>query len=411
MTGSRANFLSGVLGGVVVLVLGAVLIATGLIDTGNTKTVIRQTPVAVPSTGASDSSKASGLTIEQIYKRDSPGVAFVQAKVTQQTSSPFGFPSEQQGVSTGSGFVIDKKGDIVTNSHVVNGASQITVRFGNGRDIKATLVGKDVSTDLALLHIDPSAAKLHPLPLGDSSKVSVGDPAIAIGNPFGFDRTVTSGIVSALQRQIDAPNNFTINNVIQTDAAINPGNSGGPLLNAEGQVIGINSQIATGGNGNGNVGIGFAIPINTVKAAIPQLEKNGKVLHAYLGVATAQLSSQDAKDLNLPTDKGALVQQVVPGGPAAKAGLRAGNTQTSSGLVIGGDLIVKVNGKQITKPDDVVAVVSTLKPGDKVQVQVYRDGKLKTVTVTLGNRPANASGNGQSQQQQQQTPNFPFPLP
>jgi S1-C subfamily serine protease len=408
MTGSRANFLSGLLGGVVVLVLGTVLIATGLIDTGNTKTVIRQTPVAVPSTGASDSSKAAGLTIEQIYKRDSAGVAFVQAKVTQQTSSPFGFPSEQQGVSTGSGFVIDKKGDIVTNSHVVNGASQITVRFGNGRDIKATLVGKDISTDLALLHIDPSAAKLHPLPLGDSSKVSVGDPAIAIGNPFGFDRTVTSGIVSALQRQIDAPNNFTINNVIQTDAAINPGNSGGPLLNAEGQVIGINSQIATGGNGNGNVGIGFAIPINTVKAAIPQLEKNGKVLHAYLGVATAQLSSQDAKDLNLPTDKGALVQQVVPGGPAAKAGLRAGNTQTSSGLVIGGDLIVKVNGKQITKPADVVAVVSTLKPGDKVQVQVYRDGKLKTVTVTLGNRPANASGNGQSQQQQQ-TP--PFPLP
>jgi S1-C subfamily serine protease len=411
VVGNRANFASGVLGGLVVLVLGAVLIATGVIDTGTTKTVVRQAPLAVPSSNATDSGKA-GLTVEQIYKRDSPGVAFVQAKVTQQTSSPFGFPSQQQGTSTGSGFVIDKKGDIITNSHVVNGASQITVRFGNSGNIKATLVGRDVSTDLALLRVDPHAAKLHPLQLGDSSKVSVGDPAIAIGNPFGFDRTVTSGIVSALQRQIDAPNNFTINNVIQTDAAINPGNSGGPLLNAAGQVIGINSQIATGGNGNGNVGIGFAIPINTVKVAIPQLEKNGKVLHAYLGVSTAAVSPQDARDLNLPTDKGALVQQVVPGGPAAKAGLRAGNTQTNSGLVIGGDLIVKIDGKQITKPDDVAAAGSSHKPGDRVRVQFYRAGKLKTVSVTLGNRPANANAGGQSQQQQGQAPpGFPFPLP
>jgi S1-C subfamily serine protease len=412
MAGTRGHFLSGVLGGAVVLVLGAVLIATGAIHSGTTKTVVRQAPLAVPSSNATDSPK-SGLTVEQIYNKDGPGVAYIQAKVTQQTSSPFGFPTQQQGVATGSGFVIDKKGDIVTNSHVVDGASQISVRFGNGQDIKATLVGKDVSTDLALLHIDPHATKLHPLPLGDSSKVRVGDPAVAIGNPFGFDRTVTSGIVSALQRQIDAPNNFTIDNVIQTDAAINPGNSGGPLINAAGQVIGINSQIATGGNGNGNVGIGFAIPINTVKAAIPQLEKNGKVLHAYLGVSTAPVSKQDAQDLNLPTDRGALVQQVVPGGPAARAGLRAGSTQTNGGLVIGGDLIVKVDGKQIATPEDVVAAVSAHKPGDKVQVQFYRDGKLKTATVTLGNRPANAKAGGQSQQQQQQpqTPNFPFPLP
>ncbi|HEX6460947.1 MAG TPA: trypsin-like peptidase domain-containing protein [Thermoleophilaceae bacterium] len=411
MTGNRANFLSGLLGGVVVLVIGAVLIATGVINSGSTKTVVRQSPLAVPSSNAADSPDA-GLTVEEIYKRDGPGVAFIQAKITQQVASPFGFPSVQQGVSTGSGFVIDKKGDIITNSHVVNGASQITVRLGSGPEIKATLVGKDESTDLALLRIDPKATKLHPLQLGDSSKVRVGDPAVAIGNPFGFDRTVTSGIVSALQRQIDAPNNFTINNVIQTDAAINPGNSGGPLINAQGQVIGINSQIATGGNGNGNVGIGFAIPINTVKAAIPQLEKNGKVLHAYLGVSTAQLSPQDARDLNLPSDKGALVQQVMPGSPAAKAGLRAGNTQTSTGLVIGGDLIVKVDGKPIAKPGDVAAVVSGHKPGDKVQVQFYRDGRLKTVTVTLGNRPAGTSGQTQQPQQQggqQQLPGFPFP--
>jgi S1-C subfamily serine protease len=410
MTRNRANFLSGLLGGAVVLVIGALLIATGVINSGGTKTVVRQAPLAVPSSNATDSPNA-GLTVEEIYRRDGPGVAFIQAKITQQVASPFGFPSVQQGVSTGSGFVIDKKGYIITNSHVVNGASAITVRLGNGPEIKATLVGKDVSSDLALLRVNPEATKLHPLPLGNSSKVRVGDPAVAIGNPFGFDRTVTSGIVSALQRQIDAPNNFTINNVIQTDAAINPGNSGGPLINAQGQVIGINSQIATGGNGNGNVGIGFAIPINTVKTAIPQLEKNGKVLHAYLGVSTAQLSPQDARDLNLPSDRGALVQQVMPGSPAAKAGLQAGNTQTSTGLVIGGDLIVKVDGKQISKPNDVAAVVSGHKPGDKVQVQFYRGGKLKTVTVTLGNRPAGASG--QTQQQQpgggQQLPGFPFP--
>jgi S1-C subfamily serine protease len=406
-----------VIGGALVLVVGAVLIATGVIGgtTKTTNTVIRQIPVgASTSTDSGETAKTAGLTVEQIYKRDGPGVAFVQAKITQQTSSPFGSPSQQQGVSTGSGFVIDKSGDIVTNSHVVNGASDISVSFGSGPQVKATLVGKDVSTDIALLHVDPKAAKLTPLPLGDSSKVIVGDPAIAIGNPFGYDRTVTSGIISALQRQINAPDNFTIDNVIQTDAAINPGNSGGPLLNAAGQVIGINSQIATGGNGNGNVGIGFAIPINTVKAEIPQLEKNGKVLHAYLGVSTAQLSAQDAKDLNLPTDKGALIQSVVPGGPASKAGLQAGNNQTSSGLVIGGDLIVKVNGKPINKPDDVATVVSALKPGQKVQVQVYRGAKLKSVTVTLGNRPNSAGQSQQSQQQQQPpqtTPQFPFPLP
>ena len=216
------------------------------------------------------------------------------------------------------------------------------------------------------------------------------------------------------QREIDSATGAPIRDVIQTDAAINPGNSGGPLIDAAGQVIGINSQIATGGNGNGNVGIGFAIPINTVKAAIPQLEKNGHVEHAYLGVSTAQLSAQDARDLNLPTAKGALVQQVVPGGPAAKAGLRAGDTTTNSGLVIGGDLIVKIDGKQINTPGDVAAAISGRKPGDKVQMQFYRGGKLKTVTATLGNRPANASGGGQSQQQQpgpQTSPEFPFPLP
>jgi S1-C subfamily serine protease len=251
--------------------------------------------------------------------------------------------------------------------------------------------------------VNPKSAKLHPLTLGDSSKIAVGDPAIAIGNPFGFDRTVTTGIISALQRQIEAPNGFTINNVIQTDAAINPGNSGGPLLDAAGNVIGINSQIATGGSGSGNVGIGFAVPINTAKAAIPQLEKSGRVAHAFLGVTTAAVTSQDAKSLNLPTTKGALVQEVTSGSPADKAGLKAGATQLSSGLAAGGDLIVKVGGKPISKPDDIATALGAKKPGDDVVIEFYRGNKVKSAKVTLGNRPASVDSGQQSQG------TFPFP--
>jgi putative serine protease PepD len=404
---TRNYFFSSVLGGLVVLGLGALLIGTGVIDTGKTEEIVRQTPVAVPSesvegAGSSSNSKSSTMpTVEEIYESDSPGVVFIQAKVTQQSNSPFGFSDPQQGTATGSGFVIDKKGDILTNNHVVEGATQIGVRFGDSDLIKATVVGKDPSTDLALLHVNPKAAALHPLTLGDSSTVRVGDPAIAIGNPFGFDRTVTTGIVSALQRQIQAPNSFTINNVIQTDAAINPGNSGGPLLDASGKVIGITSQIATGTGGNGSVGIGFAIPINTARAAIPQLEKSGRVAHAFLGVTTAPITAQDAKTLNLPTSKGALVQEVTSGSPAAKAGIRAGNQQTAT-LVIGGDLIVKVGTTAITKPDDISTAIGTMKPGQKVVVQYYRGSKLKSTSVTLGNRPASVDSS-----QSQKT--FPFP--
>jgi S1-C subfamily serine protease len=402
---SRNYVLSGIAGGLVVLVLGGVLIIVGVIDTGTTKQIVRETSVAVPSSnldGESSNSSSNTPTVEEIYKADGPGVVFIQAKVGQQSNSPFG--TGQSGTATGSGFVIDMKGNILTNAHVVEGASEIAVRFGDGNLIPATLVGQDPSTDLALIRVNPKSAKLHPLPLGDSSKIQVGDPAIAIGNPFGFDRTVTTGIISALQRQIEAPNHFTINNVIQTDAAINPGNSGGPLLNAQGQVIGINSQIATGGNGNGNVGIGFAVPINTAKSAIPQLEKSGRVAHAFLGVTTAAVTSDDAKSLNLPTSKGALVQEVTEGSPADKAGLKAGGTQLSSGLVAGGDMIVEVAGKAVTKPDDIAAVLATKKPGDEVVVQFYRGSKLQTTKVTLGNRPASVDSGTQSSQD-------PFPFP
>ena len=404
---TRNSFVSAVLGGLVVAGLGALLIGTGVIDTGKKQTIVRQTALAVPSSvesGESGSSSKSAPTVEEIYQKDSPGVAFIQAKVSQQGSSPFGFSIPEQGISTGSGFVIDDRGDILTNNHVVEGATSIAVRFGDTQLIKATVVGKDPSTDLALLHVNPRSSKLHALTLGDSSKVRVGDPSIAIGNPFGFDRTVTTGIISALQRQIQAPNGFAINNVIQTDAAINPGNSGGPLLNAAGQVIGITSQIATGGSGNGSVGIGFAIPINTAKAAIPQLEKRGQVEHAFLGVSTATITAQDAKALNLPTNKGALVQDVTAGSPADQAGIKGGTQQLANNLIIGGDLIVKVAGKPISKPDDIAGVLATKKPGDKVEVQFYRHNKLKAVTVTLGNRPASIDNGGQQDQQ-----TFPFP--
>ncbi|MBX5469764.1 MAG: trypsin-like peptidase domain-containing protein [Thermoleophilaceae bacterium] len=404
---TTSSLLSGVAGGLAVLAVGSVLIATGVIASGGTtKTIVQQAPVAAPTTPTSEGGR---YTVEDIYKRDAPGVAFVSARIVQQTDSLFGFPQRQQGTATGSGFVLDKRGYILTNAHVVSGSDRITVRFGDSRPVVARLVGTDPSTDLAVLKVDPGTVKLVPLPLGDSGKVRVGDPAIAIGNPFGYDRTVTTGIVSALQREIKAPNGFTINNVIQTDASINPGNSGGPLLDGAGRVIGINSQIATGGNGNGSVGIGFAIPINTAKSVVSQLIDKGKVAHAYLGISTAEITPSLARDLNLPTDRGALVQQVVKGGPAAKAGLRAGDTQTDSGLVIGGDLIVKVDGKEIQKPEDVASAISSHKPGDEVEVQYYRGGKLRSSKVKLGNRPADFPA-----QQPQGNPgggDVPFPLP
>jgi S1-C subfamily serine protease len=399
---NRANLLSGVLGGLVVLVLGAVLIATDVIDTGDTTREVVQAPISRP---ASSSGTSSGRTVSDIYKQEGKGVVFVQARGVSE-SGPFGLPEGQQGTATGSGFVVDKDGTILTNAHVVEGASSVTVSFNeDGSDsIPAEVKGRDASADLAVLKVDPDKVKAV-LPLGDSSKVQVGDPVVAIGNPFGFTRTVTTGIVSALQRQIEAPNGFSINNVIQTDAAINPGNSGGPLLDADGRVIGINSQIATGGSGNGSVGIGFAIPINTAKRLLPQLEKGEKIERAYLGIEMTGVDSQLAGDLNLPTDHGALIQTVVSGGPADKAGLRGGRTQTSEGIRLGGDLIVKVGDRDIRTPDDVTAAIASKKPGDKVEIEYYRRGDKKTTEVTLGKRPSQL----QTSQPDQGGDTFPFP--
>jgi len=382
-----SNIVSGLVGGLIVLIVGAVLISTNVIDTGDTKTVVREVQTTQPTAGTTGT---GGRSVRDIYKQEGRGVVFIQANgVTTDQSSPFGTP--QQGTATGSGFVLDKDGYIATNAHVVEGAKSVTVSFSeNGDAIDAEVKGVDTSADLAVLKVDPSQVKdLTVVPLGDSSKAQVGDPVIAIGNPFGFSRTVTTGIVSGLQRQIQAPNGFTISHVIQTDAPINPGNSGGPLLDASGRVIGINSQIATGG-GQGSVGIGFAVPIDTAKKLFPDLKAGQTIQRAYLGVQMQGVTKQLASDLNLAADHGALVVDVTPNSPADKAGLRGGKTQTSQGVVAGGDLIVAIDGKDMRNEDSVAAAVAAHRPGDKIDVEFYRGNAKKTVTVELTKRPANA---------------------
>jgi S1-C subfamily serine protease len=393
---SVSNILAGVVGGLVVLVIGAILISTNVIDTGDTKTVVRQVEPTQPT---GDTTGSQGRSVRDIYAQEGRGVAFITSNgVTSDSNSPFGVP--QQGTATGSGFAINKDGYIVTNAHVVEGAKSVEVSFDeNGGDsMPAEVKGVDTSADIAVLKVNPDDVKggIKPVPLGDSSNLQVGDPVIAIGNPFGYTRTVTTGIVSGLQRQIQAPNGFTIGHVIQTDASINPGNSGGPLLDANGRVIGINSQIATGG-GQGSVGIGFAVPINTAKKLLPDLQAGQTVERAYLGVQMQGVTSQLAKDLNLPADHGALIASVTPGSPAAKAGLRGGRTQTTQGVTAGGDLIVAIDGKDMRDENSVATAVAAHKPGDKVDIEYYRGNDKKTVSVELTKRPANAdssSGSG-----------------
>ena len=404
------HILSGVLGGLVVLVAGSVLIATDVIDTGDTtREVVQQPSLTRP---ASDSgSEEDGLTVTEIYDRDGPGVVFIQADVqSSQVESPFGMPDDDSGVATGSGFVLDKQGFILTNAHVVEGAREVGVRFTEESSVvEAKVVGSDLSTDLAVLKIDPDdSPKLQPLALGDSGRLRVGDPVIAIGNPFGYSRTVTTGIISALQRQISAPNNFQIDDVIQTDASINPGNSGGPLIDARGQVVGINSQIATGG-ANGSVGIGFAVPVNTAKKIIPQLKEDGKVERAYLGVTTTTVTDQLAEDLNLPVEEGALVQDIVDGGPADDAGLRAGRTEIGQGLRVGGDIIVEVDGQQIMRNSDVADAILDNRPGDEIELEYFRGDDRETATVKLGERPQDLDFGAAPDQAPED--GLPFPLP
>jgi S1-C subfamily serine protease len=369
------HFLAALVGGAVV---AAVLLLTGAGD--DTKTVNA-------GGGGLANPTRDALSPRDIYKRDAPGVVFITANVTQAASP---FAPAQEGQSTGSGFVIGKGGSIVTNAHVVEGATRVTVSFSDKRTVQARIAGRDPSSDLALLLVDPDGLKLEPLQLGSSDGVQVGDPTVAIGNPFGLDRTLTTGVVSALQRSIPSLQpGYSINNVIQTDAAINPGNSGGPLIDAQGKVIGVNSQIETGGSGGGNVGIGFAVPIDTAKDVIPQLRRGGSVQRAYLGVTTSTIDAR-LDELNLPSSDGALVETVEPGGPAARAGMRGGGEEQVLGgetVRLGGDIIKAIDGTKVRNSDDISEVIARKRPGDRVRLEILRNGTRTSVPVTLGRRP------------------------
>ncbi len=400
-------FISALIGGGVVVAIVAA--AGGLSSSTRTVTRIEQAPV-VP-TNASSQQKGEGLTAHEIYERDAPGVVFVSSTVVHHTESPFelfrgggggGGGEGQQATDTGSGFVIDSNGTILTNWHVVENATKVTVSLGeHSKTVSAQVVGKDPSKDLAVLRIPTEGLTLHPLRLGDSSTVEVGEPVLAIGNPFDLDRTLTTGVISALQRQISAPNGFTITNVIQTDAPINPGNSGGPLLNARGEVIGINSQIETAGT-DGNIGIGFSIPINTAKSELSTLEKGGTVQEAYLGVETITIDGALA-GLNLPVKEGALVERVQSGTPAEKAGIKGGNVEAKvngAAVEVGGDIITGIDGKAIPSSEALASEIGSKKPGETVTIEVLapKSGgggyEHKSVKVTLSSRPSQLPSSG-----------------
>jgi S1-C subfamily serine protease len=374
---------------------GGVAVAVGLAvdDDPGTTTVIREIPARVTPAPASFGTAGDAQTIQEIYHATASGVVQV-ISTSVVDDNPFFGP--QQTASQGSGFVIDKAGHLVTNYHVVEGARSVEVNFSGKDRMPARVLGVDPSTDIAVLAIDARARALTPLPLGDSDVVEVGDAVVAIGNPLGLERTVTAGIVSALQRQIEAPNGFEIDKVIQTDAPINPGNSGGPLLNSRGAVIGVNSQIVpdpTGGQGN--IGIGFAIPINTVRDVVSQIIETGWVEHPWLGVKMQAIDDRAAEAIRLPTEKGVLVAEVVPNSPAAKAGLKGGKTRVvvdGVTYMLGGDVIAKVDGREVATVEDVIDAVRSKEPGDTVTLQVQRDGDTKVVKVELGRQPADAAG-------------------
>ena len=374
------------------LTLGGVAAFAGL--DGHTTTV-REIVSGGPTSAPASFRTGRPLSVNQIYRATAPGVVHIETttRVAQPADPFFGNPfgtSTQTQQALGSGFVIDKAGHIVTNYHVVQGAKSIQVSFSNHDSMNARVVGVDPSTDVAVLKVDARARALTPLTLGDSDSVRVGDAVVAIGNPFGLDRSVTAGIVSALQREVQAPNQYPIDHVIQTDAAINHGNSGGPLLNADGEVVGVNSQIQTGGTGDGNVGVGFAIPINTVRTVAAQLIHNGKVEHASLGITGQAIDARVASLFHFPVDRGVLVQTVKSGSGAAKAGLKPGTTSVvvaGESWLLGGDLIVKADGQTIASLERLRDVIAAKKPGDTVKLEIYRGTKKMTIDVELGRQP------------------------
>ena len=359
---------------------------SGLDDKSSGVTIKKsEGPVVSGSSNGGD-----GPSVRQVYNEDGPGVVSVDVA------------SSETGPGGGSGFVVDDQGHIVTNQHVVDGAEGVSVRFASGTRQKAEIVGEDPSTDVAVIKVDAPDSILKPLTLGDSDSTRVGDPVIAIGNPLNVGLSVTTGIVSGTERPIEAPNSYTIDGAIQTDAAISSGNSGGPLLDAGGAVIGINSQVASAGGQGVAQGVGFAVPVNTVKSIVEQLITKGEVVHGYIGVKMFPVGIEELRayttlteeklrnDYGLPAT-GAIVSEVAPGGPADEVDLKGGDLQELDGIQVPiGDVITKVNGKAVGDPDDVIAVVNSSKPGDRLKLTVVSPNKdSRSVEVTLESQPEN----------------------
>ena len=388
----RLSRLLPIIGGAIAGGAIALAVASGSTTTHSVTT----TTVVQPSTSSTlPTSFTSGRSesINQIYRSVGPGVVDITTSSTQNSGGVFGFGQSQQTEGEGAGVVFDKKGDIITDEHVVSGASKITVTFPDQVKASATLVGSDTGTDLAVIHVqNVPSSELHPLTIGDSNAVQVGDAVIAIGSPFGLPNTVTAGIISAVGRTINAPNEFTIPNAIQTDAPINPGNSGGPLVNAAGQVIGLNDQIETNntnGEGEGSSsGIGFATPSNSDARVAREIISTGQAHNAYVGVSLDPTVSGGAAIAKSASTGGS--SPIVPSSPAAKAGLQAG------------DLITAVNGQAVASVNQFVAAIANYAPGDTVTLTVNRSGQTKSIKVTLGSQPASATtvtqGQGQGSQ-------------
>ncbi len=356
-------------------------------------TTVRQ--IVTPESSNTPASFAHGkaMSINEIYRRWAPGVVQITStsivNVPQDPlfGNPFA-PSTEEQQLLGSGFVINKAGHIVTNYHVIEGAKSVQVSFSNGDNVKARVVGSDPSTDIAVLQVKAHSRALTPLAWGNSDALQVGDSVVAIGNPFGYTRSVTQGIVSALDRPLTAPNDFPIQHAIQTDAALNHGNSGGPLLDARGEVIGVNSRISTGNTGQqGNLGIGFAIPSNTVRNVVAQIIEHGHVDHAVIGIRVQELTPSVAELFRLPIKQGLLVAQVQAGSGAADAGLKGPTDQVVVAGVtwpLGGDIIVEADGVATTTVNKLSDVIANHKPGDMIKLVIYRGDTKQTIEVKLG---------------------------
>jgi putative serine protease PepD len=367
---------------------GAIALA---VASGSTTThSVTTTTVVQPSSASTvptSFSSGKALTVSEIYKLDGPGVVDITTSSTQNTGGIFGFGQSQETEGEGAGVVFDTEGDIITDEHVVSGAQSITVNFPSGLRASATVVGSDTGADLAVIRVkNVPASDLHPLTIGDSTAVQVGDSAVAIGSPFGLPGTVTAGIVSAVGRTIQAPNEFTIPNAIQTDAAINPGNSGGPLINAAGQVIGLNDQIETNntnssGEGSSS-GVGFATPSTSDARLAREIISTGTAKNAYVGVS---LDPTVAGGAGIAKSSSSGENPIEPGSPAAKAGLQAG------------DLITAVDGKTVTSVNQFVATIANYAPGDTVTLTIQRSGSTKKIKLTLGAQPASATTSSSSQ--------------